>query len=73
MPLPAVEVVEDRFKGLVGYLDRLAVTVGLFEFVDVEEAAVEIRNTSEQLIELGIARPAAKTFVEEAKQEIAVE
>jgi hypothetical protein len=71
--MPAIEVVKDCLKGLVGNLNGLTVTIGPFEFVDVEKTAVEIGNASEEFIELGIASPASKTFVKEPKQEVSVE
>jgi hypothetical protein len=43
-----VEVVEDALEGFVGNGDVLAVAFGLFEFVDVEEAAVKIRDVAEE-------------------------
>ena len=75
MPLVFVEVVEDTFEGFVGNRDGFTVALRLFEFMYVEQAAVEIGNVAEELFEVGRAVFAAfaKAFVEEPKQEIAVE
>ena len=40
MPLVLVKVVEDALEGLVGNGDVLAVALGLFEFMLIEQAAV---------------------------------
>ena len=60
VPLPTVKIIEDRLKGFVGNLDGLAVAVWFLEFVNVEQTAVEIRNPTEQSIELRSAFPAAR-------------
>jgi hypothetical protein len=67
MPLVSVEIIEDALEGLVGNLDVLAVALGLFEFVHVEQAAVEIRDVAEQFIE--IRRPIFAAFAEAFMEE----
>ena len=75
MPLVLIEVIEDALEGFVGNLDVLAVAFGLFEFMHVEQAAVEVRDVAEELFQVGRAVFAAlaEAFVEQAEQEIAVE
>ena len=75
MPLVLVEVIEDALEGFVGNLDVLAVAFGPFEFMHVEQAAVEIRDVAEQFFQVGRAILAAfaEAFVEQAEQEVAVE
>jgi len=42
MPLVLIKIIENALKGFVGNMDVLAVAVGLFKFMHVEQAAVEI-------------------------------
>lgn len=76
VPLVAVEVVEDGLEGLVGNLDVPAVAAlgfGALQFVDIEDAAVEIGHATEELFDGGGALDRAQSVVEEFDKEVAVE
>ena len=74
MPLVGVEVIEHALEGLVGNLDGLAVALGFFEFMHVEETTVEIGDVAEQFFEIwrAVLAAPAEALVEETKQEVAV-
>jgi hypothetical protein len=48
MPVILIEIVEDSFECLIWNLNLLAVTFLSFEFVNVENAAVEIGDATKQ-------------------------
>ncbi len=75
MPLVFIEVIEDAFERLVGDLDVLAVALGLFEFMYVEQTAVEIRDIAKEFFKVGCAVFAAlaETLVKQAEKKVAVE
>ena len=74
MPLVLIEIIEDALERFVGNLDVLAVAFGLFKFMHVEQAAVEIRDVAEQFFQVGRAIFAAfaEAFVEQPEQEVTV-
>ena len=72
MPLVGIEEVEDLLERLVRDVD---VGVVAFQVVNVEQAAVQVRDAPEQLEQSRVAGRfgLTETFVEQSAQEQAVE
>src|ERR1039457_7266936 len=75
MPLVFVKIIENALERLVINLDFFAVTLWPFQFVNVEQTAIQIGDVAEQLFQVRRTILAAftKAFVKQPEQKIAVE
>src|SRR5215472_185028 len=67
MPLVLIEVVEHALERRVGNFDVLSVAVRMLQFVNVEQAAVQVRNVAKQLFKLETPFASTQSFMKEAK------
>ena len=70
VPLIAVEIGKDALESLVRDGD---VWTALFNRMLLEQAAVQVWDAPQQLVQFRVSRLAAETFMEKSQQEVAVE
>jgi hypothetical protein len=60
------------FESLIRNLDAIAITVGPFEFMDIENSAVQVRDLTEEPFEVRVSFSSAQPFMKQTEQKITV-